>query len=520
MVGQTVQHVDKPRRRITWRAVLAAVGVGSVVMATTPLGTWVADMTERGINNDIATTQDTISDLTINLANATREAVSAQQAAIAAEAVKDAAQTKLDHIEGVNRCDSAEIRGAQPAVGYTDVSAEFGQPLGTVMCADGTSEPILFHNGAWYDTSGTSVPMINNHPLEGQHEVSSDFGPRRNPMGGSNREMHDGIDYGLKIGTRILAAAAGVVTKVDFEKGGAGNYIVIQHANGYETKYFHLQKMFVKVGDRVNANREIALSGNTGRSTAPHVHVQLEFKGRPVDPLAHPISSRQTLKDDAHARYMAIRSSKIDSVIMAARANADVTTIAANNANTRLAAVVSERDGYATALNGSGNAVLTFARMDGGQTDRLWWLQNVQQPTVDAIGDAQLATRTATEQGAAAAADWAVNTAAPAIAEHVLSPAAEHVKTALWNPRQHPFTIGAIGLVFVGLAGLYLRYFGWAQQRRNRPAPKRQHPARQPQQAQTPRSTPVHPSAKIIVLQRATRRRANPAQTRSPGKQA
>ena len=96
--------------------------------------------------------------------------------------------------------------------------------------------------------------------------LTSAYGPR---WGG----FHYGDDYGVPIGSPIIAAASGVVSKVRHGWGGGyGNYIIIKHGNGTETLYAHLSKTNVVVGQRVRRGERIASSGNTGRSTGPHLH--------------------------------------------------------------------------------------------------------------------------------------------------------------------------------------------------------------------------------------------------------
>lgn len=112
--------------------------------------------------------------------------------------------------------------------------------------------------------------------------VSSEFGSRYNPFSGV-RTFHAGMDIANHIGTVIHAPADGKVTKVGFA-GGFGTVIRIDHGYGVVTKYGHLSKAYVKPGERIKRGEKIAEMGNSGRSTGPHLHYQVEVNGRPVQP--------------------------------------------------------------------------------------------------------------------------------------------------------------------------------------------------------------------------------------------
>ena len=113
------------------------------------------------------------------------------------------------------------------------------------------------------------------HP--NRNAVTSDFGFRR------GWQFHYGIDTRLKVGDSICSSFGGMVRIV--QRGRAyGNYVVIRHFNGFETVYGHLSKTFVKVNQVVRAGEIIALGGNTGRSTGPHLHYEIRYLGQPVSP--------------------------------------------------------------------------------------------------------------------------------------------------------------------------------------------------------------------------------------------
>lgn len=112
-----------------------------------------------------------------------------------------------------------------------------------------------------------------------KRRVTSNFGYRRR-FG----RMHYGIDLGLSIGDTIRAAFSGRVRINSYEGRGYGHYVVIRHPNGLETVYGHNSRNLVREGTIVRAGDPIALGGNTGRSTGPHLHFEVRFMGIPMDP--------------------------------------------------------------------------------------------------------------------------------------------------------------------------------------------------------------------------------------------
>lgn len=112
-----------------------------------------------------------------------------------------------------------------------------------------------------------------------RRQVTSSYGYRRR-FG----RMHHGTDLALNVGDTVRSAFSGKVRIASYERGGYGNYVVVRHANGLETVYGHLHRYFVRPGTVVKAGDPIALGGNTGRSTGPHLHFEARFMGIPIDP--------------------------------------------------------------------------------------------------------------------------------------------------------------------------------------------------------------------------------------------
>jgi murein DD-endopeptidase MepM/ murein hydrolase activator NlpD len=114
-------------------------------------------------------------------------------------------------------------------------------------------------------------------------KINNEFGFRRNPFGGRSYEFHPGLDIDGDKGDVIVAPANGVVSKAGWQ-GGYGNLIEIDHGNGLKTRYGHLSKIDVQVGDSVQKSQPIGLIGSTGRSTGPHLHYELRLNDKAVNP--------------------------------------------------------------------------------------------------------------------------------------------------------------------------------------------------------------------------------------------
>jgi murein DD-endopeptidase MepM/ murein hydrolase activator NlpD len=112
--------------------------------------------------------------------------------------------------------------------------------------------------------------------------ITSSFGVRRDPFDG-RRRMHEGLDIATRTGTPVLATAAGIVREVGSDPG-YGKLVVVDHGYGYTTLYAHNSQIKVKVGQRLKRGDLVALAGNTGRSSGPHVHYEVRFNGVPVNP--------------------------------------------------------------------------------------------------------------------------------------------------------------------------------------------------------------------------------------------
>jgi murein DD-endopeptidase MepM/ murein hydrolase activator NlpD len=134
----------------------------------------------------------------------------------------------------------------------------------------------------------------------------SGFGMRIDPFTGQ-RAMHEGIDFQADMGSTVVAAAGGVVQFAGFHPQ-YGNMIDIDHGNDLVTRYAHLSKIFVRVGDLVQRGHRVALSGSTGRSTGPHLHFEVRYKGIAQNPARFLANANPTLPaSPRHDRAVARR---------------------------------------------------------------------------------------------------------------------------------------------------------------------------------------------------------------------
>lgn len=172
---------------------------------------------------------------------------------------------------------------------YVDEKIEKAEEVTGFKLTQGSNDyyAILADNGHFYSEKGPVANKVHfsRYPLLFNPKVTSKFNPyRRHPITGRVRP-HKGTDFGVKTGTLIIAPSDGVVSKVAYQPRGAGKYIKITHDSKYSTVYMHLSRTLVKQGQRVRKGQRIAYSGNTGRSTGPHLHYEFHINGHPVNPM-------------------------------------------------------------------------------------------------------------------------------------------------------------------------------------------------------------------------------------------
>jgi murein DD-endopeptidase MepM/ murein hydrolase activator NlpD len=129
----------------------------------------------------------------------------------------------------------------------------------------------------------TVLKLPIRSPLQGQLEITSPYGARKDPFG-MGWALHPGLDLHAEEGSIVRATAAGKVTNAAYT-GGYGNMVEIEHAEGVDTRYGHLSAILVSEGQMVTAGMPIGRVGSTGRSTGPHLHYETRIDGDPVDPM-------------------------------------------------------------------------------------------------------------------------------------------------------------------------------------------------------------------------------------------
>ena len=147
----------------------------------------------------------------------------------------------------------------------------------------------------YFDAHGMSAKsMLMKTPVDGAR-ITSGFGMRFHPILGYSR-MHKGVDFGVPIGTPVMAAGSGIVQQ-EGRLGGYGNFMMVNHQNGYSTAYGHLSRFApgIHVGSRVRQGQVIAYSGNSGMSTGPHLHYEIRVHDMQVNPAAVKVATGRRL---------------------------------------------------------------------------------------------------------------------------------------------------------------------------------------------------------------------------------
>ena len=159
----------------------------------------------------------------------------------------------------------------------------------------------------WFDGNGASVTRsLLRTPVDGAR-VSSSFGPRVHPILGYTR-LHKGTDFAVPIGTAVYASGDGVVSFAGVARG-YGNYLRIRHAAGVETAYAHLSRFGegMSVGTTVRQGQQVALSGDSGLSSGPHLHYEVYLDGAAIDPVTVATASGCLLEGPARAGFLRAR---------------------------------------------------------------------------------------------------------------------------------------------------------------------------------------------------------------------
>ncbi len=208
----------------------------------------------------------------------------------------------LDLRRDLHRGDTIELLYEQP---------ESGEPV--VLAAALTSEPDTAQEQrfaayryqapgdrypSYWAADGTEVPRrLIDGPLPDYEQISSLL---------KDRPTHEGMDFKTPIGSPIVVPRAGKVTKSNWNHAANGNCIEVRYNDGVVAKFLHLNENLVAVGETLTAGQVIGKTGNTGRSTGPHLHYQLERGGQVVDPVSYHGTLRRTLQADARPQFDAL----------------------------------------------------------------------------------------------------------------------------------------------------------------------------------------------------------------------
>ena len=170
----------------------------------------------------------------------------------------------------------------EPSAGHRKIVALINYTDNSETSREIEKEEITYQAVPKIVERGTIVPPTYIKPISGGR-LSSGFGRRNTGIKGAST-YHKGVDWATPIGTAVVASSSGVVTRAGWGSG-YGYCVYIRHPDGRETRYGHLSKVLVSVGKTVSQGQKIALSGNTGVSSGPHLHFEILINGSQVNPL-------------------------------------------------------------------------------------------------------------------------------------------------------------------------------------------------------------------------------------------
>lgn len=188
------------------------------------------------------------------------------------------------YVENSNWYTNEQVVRQQPSAGFRKITVEENYVNDTVVERVILKQELIKEAVALIVERGTKVPPTYIKPISGGR-ISSYFGKRNKPTAGAST-YHQGVDWSTPVGTSVMASCGGTVSKAGWASG-YGYCVFIEHEDGKQTRYGHLSKVLVKVGQKVRQGEKIALSGNTGVSTGPHLHFEIRVNGTAVDPLKY-----------------------------------------------------------------------------------------------------------------------------------------------------------------------------------------------------------------------------------------
>ena len=226
-------------------------------------------------------------------ASAKKEGLTARQIATISRVMAE----KINFARDLRRGDKFEVLVNEQYLGsYATGNSEI-QGVRFYIGKDVVSA-FLARDGRFYDRDGNSLEQaFNRYPVAKEYRrITSPFNrDRKHPVTG-RVSPHNGTDFATPVGAPIYSTGDGKVLALR-KHPYAGKYLVIEHNSIYTTRYLHLSRFLVKKGDVVKRGQKIALSGDTGRLTGPHLHFEVLVRNRPVDPMRVDLPLAQSLGD-------------------------------------------------------------------------------------------------------------------------------------------------------------------------------------------------------------------------------
>lgn len=183
--------------------------------------------------------------------------------------------------------------GLNPARFHRAAAGGVGGPLEEVDNADPQFRELFASWRRLEQLEQGMVAIPSARPVRDSIRFTSAYGVRSDPFRG-RAAMHGGIDLAGPVGTPIYATADGIVQRSEYNRGGYGNLVEINHGQGIQTRYGHMSRLIARPGQRVRRGELIGLMGSTGRSTGSHLHYEVRIDGRAVNPIPF-MQSNETL---------------------------------------------------------------------------------------------------------------------------------------------------------------------------------------------------------------------------------
>jgi len=193
-------------------------------------------------------------------------------------------EAEVQYVYNDNWYTTKQVTLQQPSAGRRKVVAVTEYLNGKEVAREIIKEEVYAEAVPKIVEKGTIIPPTYIKPINGGR-LSSKFGRRSAPVAGAST-YHKGVDWAVATGTPVYASNAGTVSVAGWVSG-YGYAVYINHSDGRQTRYGHCSKVLVKPGQKVAQGERIALSGNTGRSSGPHLHFEIRIGGTAVDPLKY-----------------------------------------------------------------------------------------------------------------------------------------------------------------------------------------------------------------------------------------